>query len=138
MGRKHCGKEKLLVFKRLVLQTRNNQGLFGKELRTCGNPRLFCFKFLSWLDQWKDMYLRQCHCICVKKEGTRVNVNMESATVWMRVPECCSLCERTNKHMSEHASEHGNGRERARERERERERGAYSRKDRVVTFICGR
>ena len=43
MGRKHCGKkEKLLVtsnfsfshsvFKRLVLQTRKNQGLFGKGL----------------------------------------------------------------------------------------------------------
>ena len=47
MGRKHCGKkEKLLVtsnfsfshsvFKRLVLQTRKNQGLFGKELKDLG------------------------------------------------------------------------------------------------------
>ena len=42
MGRKQCEKEKLLVtsnfsfshsvFKRLVLQTHKNQGLFGKEL----------------------------------------------------------------------------------------------------------
>ena len=42
MGRKHCGKEKLLimsnfsfshsVFKRLLVQTHKNQGLFGKGL----------------------------------------------------------------------------------------------------------
>ena len=51
MGRKHCGKkEKLLVtsnfsfsnsvFKRLELQTRKNQGLFGKGLRAFTYDRI--------------------------------------------------------------------------------------------------
>ena len=61
MGRKHWVKEKLLlmsnfsfsrsVFNRLVLQTRKNQGLFGKGLRRNSIYLIFLFLFHSELNQ---------------------------------------------------------------------------------------
>ena len=58
-GRKHCGKkEKLLimsnfsfshsVFKRLVLQTHKNQGLFGKGLKDHGPDTTPHFESTKW------------------------------------------------------------------------------------------
>ena len=54
MGRKHCGKRRNCslraippfptVFKRLLLQTRKNQGLFGKELKKESHISLFGFE----------------------------------------------------------------------------------------------